>query len=826
MRRLLIFSIFFSLSLAGMSQTKIQGLLKDSLTQETEPYATIRAFKSGNKEKPEAMALTSGEGKIDLDLKGKGEYTLYFSSVGKKEIIRTVTLNGQPSIDLGTIYTSAVTGELKGVEVIASKPIVKMETDRMTYNVNEDVDSKSMTVLDMLRKVPMVAVDAQDNITVNGSGSFKILVDGKPNVQLQNNAKVVFKMMPASAVEKIEVITNPGAKYDAEGVGGVLNLTLMHGESGGNSKEALNGYNGELSLKGGNRDLSSSIYVAGQQGKFSYNFNGRGGHGHLDNLQVENIQSQTTTAGTSTSSTDMSLNQKMNMAGASLSLGLELDSVSNINASFGYNNFNMKQESTPKSTFQGPIYGNGFSYTYDQLTKNKYTGYNASADYQRFFNKERTKNIVISYQFSTSPNYSRDWRYYNNITGSPVINYGDSYSDGQTRGTEHTIQIDYTTPIGKGQTINTGSKFVSHLNKSDSKFYNILDNVQTINSDNSILYENHQKILAGYIEHAATFGKWSTREGLRYEHTWENIDYPSNSIQNFKKNYGSLVPSATLSYTIAPMTNLGLSYNMRISRPGISYLNPYVNRSNPIALEYGNPNLDVEKSHNINLVFNTYTARFMANATLSQSFCNNQISQYSFSDANNKLNTTFGNNVKNRWTNLNTWMRYVAGKKTTIMFNGSVGYGDIRSAALNAHNHGWQTNGMVMLEQSLPWAVKMNLGVQASTKKYNIQGYDGGMSFSYIVLSKSFINERLMVSVFGLTPLADKLEINKYTHSSNFENTMNVSVPIRMFQVSVSWKFGNTKKTFKQHQSKINSDFEEHQSQDSQINNIGVGGMK
>lgn len=168
-------------------------------------------------------------------------------------------------------------------------------------------------------------------------------------------------------------------------------------------------------------------------------------------------------------------------------------------------------------------------------------------------------------------------------------------------------------------------------------------------------------------------------------------------------------------------------------------------------------------------------------------------------------------------------MRFVAGKKTSIMFNGYVGYGDMRSDPLDAHNYGWEADGTLMLEQSLPWDVQMNLGVQGSTKKYNIQGYNGGMSFSYIVLTKTMLKDRLTLSLFGLTPLSDKLNVKNYTHSKAFENISNAKVPIRMFQFSVSWKFGNSKKNYKTNQNKISSDYGEKRAQGTQVGGVGIG---
>lgn len=135
----------------------------------------------------------------------------------------------------------------------------------MTYDVQSDNDVKTNTVLDMLRKVPMVTVDGQDNITVNGQGSFKVYVDGKPNVMFSSNPSQIFKAMPASAVKSIEVVTNPGAKYDAEGVGGVLNIVMNNAD--GKAKTKLNGYNGSIAATISNKGYRGSTFLSGQQGK-------------------------------------------------------------------------------------------------------------------------------------------------------------------------------------------------------------------------------------------------------------------------------------------------------------------------------------------------------------------------------------------------------------------------------------------------------------------------------------------------------------------------------------------------------------------------------
>ena len=256
---------------AVMAQTTVKGTLADETSKEGEPFATIRVFKEGKKDKPVAMFLTDADGKFSHEVKGKGAFDIVFSSVGKDDLKRTITLRNESVLNLDTLFIKENATALKGVEVVAQKPLVKMEVDKMSYNVADDADSKSATVLDMLRKVPMVTVDGQDNISVNGSSSFKVYVDGMPNVMFSSNPSMVFKSMPATAVKSIEVVTNPGAKYDAEGAAGVLNIVMNRMDP--MAVQSMNGYNGTVRASAGNRSLGGGVFLSGQQGKLSYSAN-------------------------------------------------------------------------------------------------------------------------------------------------------------------------------------------------------------------------------------------------------------------------------------------------------------------------------------------------------------------------------------------------------------------------------------------------------------------------------------------------------------------------------------------------------------------------
>ncbi|WP_273533461.1 TonB-dependent receptor domain-containing protein [Prevotella aurantiaca] len=815
-KTLLTFALVWIATIMNAQTTTITGELLDSITRESESFATIRIFKGGKLDKPVAMSVTDDNGKILQKVEGTGNFTLTISSMGRKVIKRKLHLSAENSmVNLGTILIQDDAKLMKGVEVVVQKPLVKMETDKMTYDVESDVDSKSKTVLDMLRKVPMVTVDGQDNITVNGQGSFKVYVDGKPNVMFSANPSQIFKSMPASSVKSIEVVTNPGAKYDAEGVGGVLNIVMN--KIGGKQK-IMNGYNGSLSAMISNYGWNGSAFVSGQQGKLTYSVNAV--HNEVESGNVEMINERTSTDGTKMYSYQKS-KSKVPFNMVDVSLGYELDSMSNIGASLGIMDYSVKSTGHPTTTFSGGIFGSGFSYGNDMMTQNKNFSFNGNVDYQRFLNKERTSNITLSYLFTTNPATNESRNIYDPLPVGIPLTLNDLHSDAQTRGTEHTFQADYTTPLSKKETFNVGAKLISRNNTSDSKYYNIIGGNEIFDSNNSINYKNKQSILASYIEYSITLGKFGAKAGARYEHTWENVEFILGRGDNFKKNYGNLVPSASFTYNLGATINIGLNYNMRISRPGISYLNPYIDRSIPTVLTYGNPNLNVEESHNVSFVFNFFTPKFMMNLTLGEAFANNQIEQYSFMDANGLLNTTYGNIVRSRWTNFNTFMNYSITPKTRIYLNGGFDYGDLRSDKLNQKKYVWQAMAFIGVQQTLPWDIKLSINTGGMTKRQTLQGSGSGFNMISFALAKDFFNEKLNVSMNYFTPFSGKMNYGQYSEGPDFTQRVDMIIPVQQIGLTLKWNFGNTKKQFQTNKTNISNDFQEKKN--NQVGGVGTG---
>ena len=702
---------------------------------------------------------------------------------------------------------------LKEVEIVAQKPLVKMKVDKMTYNVAQDEDSKSSTVLDMLRKVPMVTVDGQDNITVNGSSSFKVYVDGMPNVMFSSNPSMVFKSMPASAVKSIEVITNPGAKYDAEGAAGVLNIVMNKQNT--QAAQSMNGFNGTVRASAGNKQLGASVFLNGQQGKLSYSANVMTSYNKPGNTTTEMEQIQDNGVSQILTS-DNDLKTPFTMG--RLSLGYQIDDMSALNLTAQVNSMNTKTTGTTYTTMGGAAYGNGFSYGSTTDMKMSRTSFSGSIDYQRFFNKQHTHSLGFTYQLNYSPATTETTN--NFLDTSSYIDLTNRYSENKDKTTNHIFQLDYSLPIGIGQTLNLGSKLQLHDATSDSKYY--LKDVYDPSTSSEYEYKN--TILAGYGEYVGNWEKFGLKAGLRYEYTWQDVKYQLGNGQDFSTGYGSLVPTASMQYNLGVGSNIGLTYNMRISRPGISYLNPYVDKSNPIALFYGNPDLDVEKAHNISLVYNAFTQKLMVNLNLHHNFVDNAISQYSFYDDNNLLNTTYGNVVKSHQTGLSGYVSYLLTKNTRLFFNGAVNYIDLRSTVLDQKNSGWTANVMGGVQQTLPWDLKLSAFVISSTKSYTLQGWSSGFNLITASLSKSLLKNKLNLSVSGLMGLnkGGNLSIETYSRGKDFTSRNAVKVPIYGVTFTVSYTFGNAKIVQKQHQSRVQNDFIEQQSQGEMINSIGT----
>ena len=781
---ILLVTLLAALTASAQEIRTVKGVVLDSLTRQGEPAAILQFFKVDDDSKAVAFTTTAEDGTFSHTFDVKGEYYLLFSNLGRKEVRRYFKINGEEVIDLGEILVQDAAEMLKAGTVTAMRTLVKMEVDKMTYNVEDDVDAKTATVLDMLRKVPMVSVDGQDNISVNGSSSFQVYVDGKPNQMMSQNASMVFKMMPASSVKSIEVVTNPGVRYDAEGVGGVLNITTNKAATGGQS--VADGMYGTVRGMASTRGYGGGLFGSMQKGKFalSANFNAmqQGSKGTV--TDVTRVQDNGFSTNTHTTS-DMSMPMLM----GNLSASYDIDDQNLVSATVGLMHFGNNNTSGIVNTMLAAPGADPLTYTGTTESLSTRNNISVGADYQHLWADVPGRSLTLSYQFNGAPSVNNTLNTFNGeIAGFDLT---DRKTDGVTGSTDHTIQTDFTTPLGNLFTLSTGAKYLDRHNSSDQLNY-IWDGTKFVsNAAGSLTYDFYNRIGAGYTELSGTFGSFGVKAGVRYEHTWQAY---SSSAQDktFTVNYGSLVPTASLQWSPSATQNIGISYNMRISRPGISYLNPYVDTSDPTALTYGNTDLDVERGHNVSLVYSAYTPKVMVNATLRYSYTGNGISQYSFYDENNLLNTTYGNIVASNSVGLNAYLMINPTNKTRIMVNGGLTYNDLRSAQLGQQNSGWAYNLMLGGQQTLPWDLRLSANVIMMGNNVNLQGTSTGISMAMAGLTKTFLDDRLSLSVNGMLPLAKGFEMSMSSHTvgNGFTTDMSTVIPMRQITFQVSWTFG------------------------------------
>ena len=777
---------------AVSAQNRIVGKIADSQTHSPEPGAVVQLFAGpAENENMKGYAISDSLGIFSISFGNiipDTDYTVQVVNMGRKAETRTFRPEGALT-DLGTIALEDDVQAIQSSKVTAAKPLIKMEADKIGYDVESDPDSKASTVLDMLRKVPMVTVDGQDNITVNGSSSFKVYVDGKPNQMLSSNPSKIFKVMPASSVKNIEVITNPGAKYDAEGTGGVLNLITATTEAGGSA--IPDGINGSISAgTDSDRRYSGGLYLNAKKGKFTIGGNLYAG------VQNHKDISQTTTqhldGGMDITSGGDNIEQHNPYLFGDINASYELDTLNLFSASLGLRSWAYDQQAY---AYAEALSGGSSIYNYSGTNNASggSAGMDASFDWQHNSARIKERMITLSYRFSGDPERSFSESVYDKMTGTTVYN---RRVNSRNVSQEHTLQADYTTPIGKGQTLSSGLKYIFRNNHSDDEYYLDMGSGYVLQSVPDSKYQHYNNIAALYSEYAASLGMFSFKAGLRYEYTWLDVKYADGT--SYDGHYDNLVPNLSLQYNLGQTSNLGLTYNMRISRPGISYLNPFIDRSGTTQISYGNPDINPEKTHSFALKYNFFSPKIMLSAGASYRFGDGGIAGYQKfapdpEDASVMImHSTFGNIVDNSTLGFNYFINWNPLKDTRIYSSSNFGYNVISSDILGQRNSGWNGQFMIGGQQTVFWDMRLSANFFANTRRYSLQGWNSGFSGVALGLSKSFLEEKLNLTIQGFSNLSGGKKARFEGHSSGDGFTVDnqFAIPIRSIGLEITYNFG------------------------------------
>ncbi len=756
------------------------------------PFATIYIYHSNDTATVLSSDVSDAFGKVDHKISKPGSYLMKICFVGMTDESRTFEVSSKaPVANLGTVVLSTSSTMLKEVVVSTQRQLVKTEIDRLSYDVQADADSKTNNVLDMLKKVPMVTVDGQDEIRVKGSTSFKIYRNGHPEPALSGmNMKEILKVIPASMIKRIEVITDPGAKYDAEGTSAILNIVMADGSDG-----AVNGVTGTLGLGVDNTgSMNGSANVTSQIGKvvasLDYGYHGQNRH-RAHNFQ-EGEHTYANTGNTLYSFNDS--RAKVNVHYGDLSASWEPDTTNLVSMSFGGFYYDYRGDGLSNASMTDRDGNILYKYTtIGHSPKGDFYDLHGRLDYQHK-TRHPGEVLTMSYMLSTNHNGSKTISTFTDMENCPFL-YNGQVSDSKENFAEHTFQFDWTRHFAKYHKFETGVKYINRLNKSEATY----EFMGVPEMDSFTLFNHRTHVAAAYVSHTFSKGNWTTREGLRYEYSRLNAEFPEAPQDNYHRNLSDWVPDLSLEYKFDWAHSLKVNYSTSIKRPGISYLNPAINEG-PTSRSFGNPHLSSSRNHSITLSYMQIGSKLTFNVSPFISFSTNEITgiQYAEGDI---LVSTYDNTLKTRSIGLNGFLQWTIGPKTSFVFNGNVAHNRHKSDQLGLENKRWSSFCYGQLNQQLPWKIRLSVSAGEWSGGINgLYGYNNGNWFYNLALQRSFLKEdRLTVRLSADRFFHGKYaSMKSYTNQGDYTGWDKTSFMMRGFRLTVSYRFGSLKARVKQ----------------------------
>lgn len=723
---------------------KIAGKVMESGSGEPVAYSAVSLIdvESG---KSIAGAVADFDGEFIITNFTNGKYVVQVSFMGFEPFSSpTITVTDTNfDINLGNLSLSTDAVALQEVTVMGQRDLIEEKVDRTIYNAENDRTLVGGDAADVMRRVPMLSVDLDGNVSMRGSSNILVLINGKQSAIVASNVSEALKQIPAEEIKSIEVITSPSAKYDAEGTGGVINIVTKKN----NLQGATLNINSSAGLRGSNLGLNASL----KRGKMGWTLGGFGRAGYNILGSFENNQMVTGADGT-VANIFQTADTRTNMMFGRYNFGWDYEinkfNFMTASVSFGLRNMQNRQDGLLTETFIEEELVN--SLLRDVNTRNFSNNVDVNYNYTRTYEKPLK-------EFSISGLYSQ-----NNLTNDFVNSlYNGTFDDilsriknnNLGRNQEFTIQLDYVTPIGdnKNQILEYGAKNILRRAESDFAYFTAegsdgeFEKVDDINLSNEFSYD--QNVTAAYASYMTNFLKdYSFKGGLRYEYTTINADFRNSEIDADIPSYGLLIPSVNLSRKLEKGNMIKAAYNRRVQRPFLNFLNPNINAANPQQITQGNPLLDPELTDNYEMSYSTYIKGSSLNFTTYFRNTTGSIQPVRTVTDNDVIYTTYENIGFERaygfsvFSNIN-----VSGK---FSLNGSVDgyYADLTNGLddpmFAASNQGFVISGRIFANYSLPKNWQIQSFAFARGRQVQLQGFAGGFGMYSLNLNKQFNENR------------------------------------------------------------------------------------
>ncbi len=649
--RFILSAFLIAPSALAHAQSSIQGKVVESTTQEPLISAQIRLMSSasmpgadGGKPTSVAQALSASDGTFVLKDIPSGSYRLVIKSLGFKPVVRPVEVNDAP-INLGKLPLTPQTQELREAKVVSDGPAQLNGIDRKVYDVKSDLQVQGGSGTDVLRQVPNVAIDIDGNIALRGQENVTILIDGRPASLLGMSGQNAFDRIPASSISKVETITNPGAKFQADGTGGIINIVT--------TKNTKSGLNGDVLAGVGTRNkYNGAVNLAQKVGETNFFFNGS-----WDDRQTfstgNTLRLITLPENAYVSQISGGLNRNIGYT-ARGGADFKIKSKHQFNLSAGLNQ-------GIRSGYDTTFYGNLNKFWPDtthatQFDTSSSTNFNwdAALRYEYKFKKENYK-WTADVSFSQSEDDQLNTNTWDLGAGYPIeLTHGayQQFFSNLGGGRNLTFQTDSERPVGSKSKLDFGMRSAYFQRGTDQQAQQLLTPFSSTflqDSLRSFTTDLNQWVHAGY----ATFGRvfsdhWKAQVGLRYEHAF--LSFLLRDGSRMTRDFPGFFPSVYWTYSPKKGTDFQLSYSMRVNRPGQESLNPIVDYSNPQSIRKGNPDLKPENTH----AFEFNAVKFSRKGSISGSvYMNNTTNMFS-----RFLTVDTNGAVVVSWQNFSTRQRY------------------------------------------------------------------------------------------------------------------------------------------------------------------------
>ncbi|GAA0559602.1 TonB-dependent receptor domain-containing protein [Chitinophaga japonensis] len=775
----------------------VTGQVADSVTRQPLAYATVTLLQAASR-RPVMNTLTDEQGHFSLAGVSPGRYTISIRLNGYTPLLlKAFTADSlHPRHTLPTSYLQPATRQLQAVTVTGQKPLLEIKDDRLVYNVEQDLNKDALSAAEMLRRVPLVTVDPDGNIRLKGSSSFKVLLNGKSTSVIARNPAEALHSFPASVINSIEVITEPSARYDAEGAAGIINIITRPKFSGHNGTLYGN-YNtrgfayggGTLNIKAGKLGIAS--YMSANY----YRNKGRS-DGRLESYVPGN---RTTLLQSGTSTFDgSSLN-------GNLELSYDLDSSSSLSV---YGNVDISRNSTRSqqlNLLHDSLAQRLQTGQYTAFPKYRRNSYDAGLDYQKKF-RQPARTLSLSLNLNAGDNSLHSDNTQNNDPGG----YVQLFNNNNEQHTETTIQLDYSHPLPHQQLLETGAKAIFRTIESDfSQLVKEEPGIFRENPGRSNAFHYGQDVLAFYTTYRFKVKeKLNVLLGARLEHTSVNARFISGNT-SLDNDYLNFVPTANISLALNAQQAIAFSYSRRLQRPWVWSLNPYVDDSDPNNITFGNPDLEPEFSHTFGLRYNGLLKEIRLTASADHTLTTNAMEPYVTIDtvkgftsstyANIGRRSATGFNLSTGWQPTARWNLHV---NLRVMYTALRGYASL-------HNTGWSASSYASTGYDLGKGMEAEASAQLNSSQPTLQGRTPGYVTSTFTLRKSLFREKATAGLHIDQPFQQEIAWRSKTGAPLFYRAHTFYYPVRAVRISFNWKFGQLKTSVSRKKGVNNNDIKQ-----------------